>query len=334
MAWDKDRPKGSQAASLVDDTTSENFDWLEQTLQVDGVFPGTANSRGRRKVSGVTVAAMDALADKVNGQLVYVNNLGGGSQVDGDGVSTHFWPHRYSAAGGGGELADHVPLTPPVFDDQADEDVAAALLGANDFGLLAFRQRGNVFVPRMWNGTAFVDAGGLGAGEVLVHQAFVAFASLSNKSINESALDDGSATDVTTWTQVTGYSLAWTVPALNGTTFRVELKAIATAHRNAGTSQTLRAALTYDLDGVEASLDYLEGWDYQQNSIVDARRSLESIFEVSGTGATQALTLRLRAQKTSSGSNIVTFNETDAASGVNLDTRGLFAVRVYAILDT
>jgi hypothetical protein len=157
--WDSDRPKGNRPANEVDDTVSENFESLEDALQAHSEFPGVdGTSRGRFKLPHVTVAAADALSDLADGHIALIKNLGGTSQADGDAESTHFWPARYSAEGGTGQLNAFVRMALPVADDAADETAIGGELGANDLGFPLYRKHASgLYVPKLWDGSAFVQ---------------------------------------------------------------------------------------------------------------------------------------------------------------------------------
>jgi len=153
--WDKDRPKGSEAANLVDDRSSANFEYLEDHLAKGMDFPGSGTGAGRPKWLRDTKANNAALGDKADGHMVLAKDLGGGSQVDGDAATTHWWPYRYSAEGGSSELAAFTPLQPPIVDDDTEQGVLEGLLETNDANLMAYRKVGSIYLPMIWNGSAF-----------------------------------------------------------------------------------------------------------------------------------------------------------------------------------
>jgi hypothetical protein len=157
--WDSDRPKGNRPANEVDDTVSENFEAIEEAFQAHSEFPGVdGTSRGRFKLPHVTVAAADALSDLADGHIALLKNLGGSSQDDGDGAAHHFWPARYSAAGGSNQHNAFAKFALPVADDATDESNIGALLTSRDLGFPLYRKHASgLYVPKLWTGAAFVD---------------------------------------------------------------------------------------------------------------------------------------------------------------------------------
>jgi microcystin-dependent protein len=68
MAWDKNNPVGSLGVNVGDDSIRANFDWLEASLSVSMIFPGTSTTRGRLIVRKGTKATRNAITSPQEGE--------------------------------------------------------------------------------------------------------------------------------------------------------------------------------------------------------------------------------------------------------------------------